>query len=68
MWNIYQGFNRLPWEWNQEEPNLQDMNAMEQMMAWHNDRERMDAERAQQEKKRHKSSNTRSTTYQFGNP
>lgn len=59
-------FNKLPWEWEGEEPKKRDMNAMEQMMKWHNDRERMNAEEAA--RKSHKSSNTRSTTYQFDNP
>lgn len=63
MWNIFMAFQKLPWEWDVEEPNIKDMNAMEQMMSWHNDRARMDQEKAEQ--KAHKSSNTRGTTYKL---
>lgn len=63
MWNIFQGFKKLPWEWEQEEPITQDMNAMEIMMEWHNARERVEEEKARQ--KAHKSSNTRGTTYKL---
>lgn len=63
MWAIWQGFEKLPWEWEQEQPTTQNMNAMIQMGIWYNDRQRMDQEKAEQ--KAHKSSNTRGTTYKI---
>jgi hypothetical protein len=63
MWNIWQGFEKLPWEWNQEEPNTKDMIAMVEMAGWSQDRERMDQEKAHQ--KSAKSSNIKGMTYKI---